>query len=34
MDTTTIVALVVLGVLLVLYMARRKSRLSREADMD
>ena len=34
MDTTTVVSLVVLGVLVVLYMMRRKSRLSREADMD
>ena len=34
MDTTTVVSLVVLGVLVVLYMMRRKSRLNREADMD
>jgi hypothetical protein len=34
MDTTTVVSLVVLGVLLVLYMMRRKSRLNREGDMD
>jgi hypothetical protein len=34
MDMTTIVSLVVLGVLLVLYMVRRKSRLDRDADMD
>ena len=33
MDTTTLVTLVVLGVLVVLYMIRRKSRLTRE-DMD
>jgi hypothetical protein len=33
MDTTTVITLVVLGVLVVLYMLRRKARLSRE-DMD
>jgi hypothetical protein len=33
MDTTTLVTLVVLGVLVVVYLIRRKSRLSRE-DMD
>jgi hypothetical protein len=33
MDTATLVTVVVLGVLVVLYLMRRKSRLTRE-DMD
>ena len=33
MDTTTLVTLVVLGVLVVLYLMRRKARLTRD-DMD
>jgi len=33
MDTTTLVTIVVLGVLVVLYLMRRKSRLTRD-DMD
>ena len=33
MDTTTIVALAVMAVLLVLYLMRRKARLTRD-DMD
>jgi hypothetical protein len=33
MDTTTVVSLVVLGVLVVLYLMRRKARLTRD-DMD
>ena len=33
MDTTTLVTVVVLGVLVVLYLMRRKSRLTRD-DMD
>lgn len=33
MDTTTLVTIVVLGVLVVLYLMRRKARLTRD-DMD